>query len=50
MGVFFVGLGLMFALWAVFLAAVVVTEVHDRRIEPPPDVTPPPTHVRRLVS
>ena len=50
MGVFFMGMGLMLALWAVFTAAVVITEVHDRRMAAPPDVTPPPTHVRRLVG
>ena len=49
MGSFFLGLGLMIALWGMFVAAVVMTELHDRRPPPPIDEwTPPPTHVRTL--
>ena len=49
MGSFFLGLGLMLALWGVFVAAVVMTELHDRRPTPPIDEWAPPlTHVRQI--
>ncbi len=52
MGTVVLSFTLMVCVWAMFVAAVVITGRHDRRaaVPAPPEVIAPPTHVRKIAA